>query len=70
MDYIEKAEAALIQAEEKIAAGESTVAKEWIEVAGRWKDLAALKTGELKLPPFVAPKLPRPVENFRGGLYL
>ena len=68
MDYIEKAEAALIKAEEKINDGES--GKEWIEVAARWKELASLQAGDVKMPPFVNPKLPRPVTNFGGGLYL
>jgi hypothetical protein len=68
MDYIEKAEAALVEAEEKVKAGES--GKEWIEIAGRWKDLAALKNGDPKLPPYVSPRMPRPTTDFRWGLYL
>jgi len=68
VDYIEKSENALLEAEKKVEAGES--GKEWIEIAGKWKELAALKSGELKLPPRVDPKLPRPTNDFRWGQYL
>ncbi len=67
MDYIEKSENALLEAEKRVVAGES--GKEWIEIAGKWKDLAALKSGA-SLPARVDPKLPRPGQDFRWGQYL
>lgn len=67
MDYIEKSENALMEAEKKVEAGES--GKEWIEIAGKWKDLAALKSGAV-LPTRPDPKLPRPTNDFRWGQYV